>query len=628
VRIPSKTAPGARRRPHGRCLWLLLASAAVVTLTVGAVTTSNLLAATPATLYASPSGTSTTCTSASDPCTVPEAVALATDGTYNGQAVTIVLAPGQYAYGPGTNSYPIEVSASALTSLSIQGAGQAATVWTTVDGDGALSVNSGTVGISGVGFDGLGGSLASGGAIANAGDLTLTDDTFNDDALNSSNAISGMGGGALSNLAGGVLTAMDDTFSGDQAGMGDGGSVYNGGAFTAIDDTFFDDSAGAGGGAVNNIATFTATDDTFANDTSSLGGALDNRGTAAVSNSIFQSATCSGPITDGGHNVSSDDSCGFGAGSVVDNGDINLATALAPNGSSGPETLAISEDSSAFEEVPAANCTVGTDERDQSRPGLAGQGCDAGAFELQIQILVPATSPPPTTVPSTLILVPATGPSTTVPSYTTTTALSTTPAASTTTTTAVPSTTTTVPSTTTTVPSTTTTVPSTTTTVASTTTAPSATTTTAPTTTATSMTGMGIPPATSTTLGTTTRMAPTSTTSRASTTTTTTTVKPVIVITRNPRGQIVRDGTLVVLRAAARAAARLRVQWQVATGRHSAFVNLPWATKDTLAFVACPRDFGHRFRAVFSAGRSSATTDAASLAVIPRFFFPTGGRFG
>ncbi|MGO9560917.1 MAG: InlB B-repeat-containing protein, partial [Acidimicrobiales bacterium] len=40
-------------------------------------------------------------------------------------------------------------------------------------------------------------------------------------------------------------------------------------------------------------------------------------------------------------------------------------------------------DSSAFEEVPSADCSVTTDERGDPRPGVPGENCDAGAFEYQ-----------------------------------------------------------------------------------------------------------------------------------------------------------------------------------------------------------------------------------------------------
>jgi hypothetical protein len=92
-------------------------------------------------------------------------------------------------------------------------------------------------------------------------------------------------------------------------------------------------------------------------------------------------------VTDGGYNVEDDDSCGLTASgsmpSVVNSSTVFLATSLAANGSNGPQTLAIGPSSSAFEEVPPANCSTTTDERGDPRPGVPNSHCDAGAYEYQ-----------------------------------------------------------------------------------------------------------------------------------------------------------------------------------------------------------------------------------------------------
>ena len=77
------------------------------------------------------------------------------------------------------------------------------------------------------------------------------------------------------------------------------------------------------------------------------------------------------PLGDDGYNVESDETCGFGGSDLVNKADINLAT-LAVSGS-GPETMAIDSTSSAYEEVPAANCVDNYDERGEPRPGIPGQ---------------------------------------------------------------------------------------------------------------------------------------------------------------------------------------------------------------------------------------------------------------
>ena len=124
---------------------------------------------------------------------------------------------------------------------------------------------------------------------------------------------------------------------------------------------------------------------TFASDTASTGGEVDSAaGSTTIANSILvNSASCSGTIGDGGYNVESDNTCVFVTNDVVNSATINLATSLAANGFSGPETLAIGTNSSAFEEVAAA-CTTSSDERGDPRPGVAGAHCDAGAFEDQL----------------------------------------------------------------------------------------------------------------------------------------------------------------------------------------------------------------------------------------------------
>lgn len=57
---------------------------------------------------------------------------------------------------------------------------------------------------------------------------------------------------------------------------------------------------------------------------------------------------------------------------------------LGANGSTGPETEAITPSSSAFHEVPLAACTIKVDERNLPRPGIGAKYCDAGAFEFQL----------------------------------------------------------------------------------------------------------------------------------------------------------------------------------------------------------------------------------------------------
>ena len=221
-----------------------------------------------------------------------------------------------------------------------------------------FTVSGGTVAISGL-------EISKGYAATGAGvfstahsTLTLSDDTFaNNDAYYYDDD------GSVYNT--GTLTATDDTFTGNGGYYGGGIANGYGGTATVTNDTFADDIGDVYGGGVSNWGTATLSDDTFANDTSSYHyGSLNGfSGTLTVSDSILDSATCSGTITDGGHNVETGDSCGFGTTSLNTSTTINLAATLAANTSTGPQTLAIGPTSSAFEEVPAAACTTSTDER-------------------------------------------------------------------------------------------------------------------------------------------------------------------------------------------------------------------------------------------------------------------------
>jgi len=301
-------------------------------------------------LYVSPSGSdSNSCTSEGSPClTIQKAITLAEAMTASD--VTVEVAAGTY-----TENDTIAVPTG--DTLTLQGSGLA-----TANGGTIGSVFTITGGMTFAGttsLDGLsisGGSAALGGGVFNnGGTVTLADDTI------SGNTASNDGGGVY-NAAGITTTLTNDTISGNTATNNGGGLFNNGGSVNAVNVTFSADSAGVTGGGVYNAA----------------------GGSTFLTNSILNSAPCNAAIGDGGHNVETDNTCGFGSSDVVSSSTINLASTLAANGSSGPETLAIGTNSSAFEEVPVADCTILTDERGETRPGAPGASCDAGAFEDQI----------------------------------------------------------------------------------------------------------------------------------------------------------------------------------------------------------------------------------------------------
>jgi len=112
-------------------------------------------------------------------------------------------------------------------------------------------------------------------------------------------------------------------------------------------------------------------------------------GTATASDSIFDDAACfatttaTGRITDDGDNVASTHTCTVVPTDVSTSSTIGLGP-LAANTSKGPETLAITPKSSAFEAVAAAACTDHVTERGLTRPGAPASNCDAGAYEYQM----------------------------------------------------------------------------------------------------------------------------------------------------------------------------------------------------------------------------------------------------
>jgi uncharacterized repeat protein (TIGR02543 family) len=224
-------------------------------------------------------------------------------------------------------------------------------------------------------------------------------------------------GGRGSSTGGGVnvdgssnVTLVGDTITGNTSITGGAGVYARGGSLSMINDTITNNTlnGGVGAGLAILVGSVTATNVTFADNTG--GDATISAGPSAprltLKNSIIVGApkSCNvstpsgglGGTTDGGRNVESDDTCQLGATSLRSNSSIQLDASLAANGSTGPQTLAIPAASSAHGEVPAAACTVTTDERGLARPGTFGQTtCDAGAFELQVAAPPP---PPPATL--------------------------------------------------------------------------------------------------------------------------------------------------------------------------------------------------------------------------------------
>jgi hypothetical protein len=369
----------------------LVAGAALTASVVGAAQPASTGSA--VTLYVATTGTDRDnfCNVMSRPCsTIQHAINRAMNPHKNGDNVTIDVAPGTYDENMRRNSDAEPISASSLASLTITGAGASTTTVSAQNASSVFTIDNGVVTISGLTLT-KGDTPDNGGGVDNvAGTVTLTDDSIVDNSAGGSSSRYAGGGGVFN---GGTMTLTGDTLFNNIAGPGGagfdgfGGGLLNAGGIstsTVTNDTLFDNFAGLAGSGIANLAgTVALTDDTFSD--SNISSDIFNNVRMSAANSVFDNtSSCSGySITDNGYNVEADDSCGFGATSKVDSSTINLASNLAPNGSTGPETLAIGPNSSAYEEVPTTACTVMIDERGDPRPGVPGQKCDAGAYEYQ-----------------------------------------------------------------------------------------------------------------------------------------------------------------------------------------------------------------------------------------------------
>lgn len=212
-------------------------------------------------------------------------------------------------------------------------------------------------------------SLSGGGAIANRnGTVSVSNSTFSGNSA----LVGGSGGGAILNVSddgfsSGILAVTNCTFSGNSASRG--GGIYNGGTLTVTNSAFSGNSADSGGG-INTVGTATLTNTIIANST--------------------QGGTCAGTITDGGHNLDSDGTCGVGPATdplldpagLANNGGptqtVALCTAVgAPAGC----TAASPGIDAGDESVCAAAPVNGLDQRGYARPGVGHTVCSIGAYE-------------------------------------------------------------------------------------------------------------------------------------------------------------------------------------------------------------------------------------------------------
>ena len=216
-----------------------------------------------------------------------------------------------------------------------------------------------------------------GGAIFNtASDMAISNATFSGNNAQ-------LGGGAIASLSGGTGTISNSTFDHNMA-FSAGGAITNTVSLIITNSTFASNSStGGNGGALANATSgvITVTNGTFSgNSAVNGGGAIFNAGTANLKNSILAgSSNCASQgssITNGGYNLSSDNSCSFSGTSQNNVSNLNLGT-LTDNGGA-TETIMLLPGSIAIGFVGSNNCPA-TDQRGATRPAV---GCSAGAVEV------------------------------------------------------------------------------------------------------------------------------------------------------------------------------------------------------------------------------------------------------
>jgi CSLREA domain-containing protein len=280
----------------------------------------------------------------------------------------------------------------------------------TADEGGAIYNNKGTVTVINSTFSDNRADFA-GGGIHN-GDLAVLSVT-NSVFLNN---LADYSGGALYNGDDGSLVVVNSTFSGNTAGdrgggvhndespldlksstfVGNsapyGGALYNGSSLLAVNSTFSGNMADKGGGIYNvgTVGTLKVTNSTLSknvawNDGGGIFNSVSSTDSVTLKNSIVaqnSGGNCFGVINNGGSNLDSGATCGWGSNfGSMSNTDPMLGP-LANNG--GPtQTMKLLAGSPAIDKGNAGFCSAapvsGVDQRGVMRP--LGAACDIGAYE-------------------------------------------------------------------------------------------------------------------------------------------------------------------------------------------------------------------------------------------------------
>lgn len=310
-------------------------------------------------------------------------------GIFNASSGTVIINNSTFTDNSATNS-----------GGAVSGFGTATISHSTFSGNsassgGGIASFGGTVIINNSTISGNSANTLAGG-FNNGGTATINNSTI------SGNSASG--GGGIYNGSGDTLTVSNSTISNNSAGSNFGGGLYNnGGAATISNGTISGNSASSGGGIFNaSSGTVIIGNSTFSGNSANTGGGIDNfNGAVTLANSIVTNSplggNCAGTITNGGHNLDSFTTCGWGSNDgSLSNTDPQLGS-LANHG--GPtQTHALLQGSPAIDQgnnslLPPDSADQDGDGNtgepipfDQRGPGhfrIVGGSVDIGAFERQ-----------------------------------------------------------------------------------------------------------------------------------------------------------------------------------------------------------------------------------------------------
>jgi CSLREA domain-containing protein/uncharacterized repeat protein (TIGR01451 family) len=229
----------------------------------------------------------------------------------------------------------------------------------------------------------------SGAGIETGTGFQISDTTIDGNVASSPGGLS-LGGGMS---AGGTTIGTFNrvTLSNNTAttsGLAGGGAIFTNGPLSLTNTTIVGNTAGGGGGAtvgggIQNNAAITLTNVTMDSNNATLHNNIQNNDSTTVVNSIIANghgssndSNCEVPVTSLGHNISSDNTCGFTASGDLENTDPKLGL-LADNG--GPTFTELPAlDSPALNAGLAGSCPA-TDQRGVARP--QDGACDIGAVE-------------------------------------------------------------------------------------------------------------------------------------------------------------------------------------------------------------------------------------------------------